>query len=63
VRLSVGSDGSQANDRNADPVISDDGQVVAFFSAAANLVPNDTNECPLFTRFPGNCPDIFVHER
>jgi uncharacterized repeat protein (TIGR01451 family) len=62
VRVNVASDGTQANDRTADPVISDEGLEVAFFSAANNLVPNDTNICPLFTEFPGNCPDIFVHE-
>ncbi|MGH2723212.1 MAG: calcium-binding protein [Actinomycetota bacterium] len=62
VRVNVATDGAQANDRTADPVISDDGMVVAFFSAAGNLVPGDTNTCPLFTDFPGNCPDIFVHD-
>jgi uncharacterized repeat protein (TIGR01451 family) len=61
-RVNVASDGTQANDRTADPVISNDGLVVAFFSAAGNLVPNDTNTCPLFASFPGNCPDIFVHD-
>jgi WD40-like Beta Propeller Repeat len=61
-RVSLASDGSQANDRNADPVISDDGSTVAFFSASA-LVPSDSNTCPLFTAFPGNCPDIYVHQR
>lgn len=62
VRVNVAGDGTQTNDRTADPAISNDGLVVAFFSAAANLVPNDTNTCPLFTAFPGNCPDIFVHD-
>jgi uncharacterized repeat protein (TIGR01451 family) len=61
-RVSVASDGTQGNERSADPAISDDGLVVAFWSAAGNLVPNDTNTCPLFTAFPGNCPDIFVHD-
>jgi uncharacterized repeat protein (TIGR01451 family) len=61
-RVNVAADGTQANDRSADGVISDDGLTVAFFSAANNLVPVDTNTCPLFTAFPGNCPDIFVHE-
>src|SRR5262249_23134936 len=42
--------------------ISDDGKVVAFFSAANNLVAGDANTCPGFTRFPGNCPDIIVHD-
>ncbi len=62
VRVNVASDGTQANEPSSDPAISDDGQVVAFFSASGNLVPGDTNTCPGFTAFPGNCPDIFVHD-
>ena len=61
VRVSVASDGTQSNERSSDPAISEDGAVVAFFSAAGNLVPGDTNLCPGFLAFPGNCPDIFVH--
>jgi hypothetical protein len=61
VRVNLSSDGTQANERSSDPVISENGQVVAFFSAAANLVPNDTNVCPGFDEFAGNCPDIFLH--
>lgn len=61
-RVSLFPDGSQSNERNSDPAISDDGLVVAFWSAAA-LVPDDTNVCTLFSRFPGNCPDIFVRDR
>jgi archaellum component FlaF (FlaF/FlaG flagellin family) len=60
-RVSLGFDGSQSTDRSSDPVISDDGLVVAFWSAA-NLVPEDTNICPGFTEFLGNCPDIFVRD-
>jgi archaellum component FlaF (FlaF/FlaG flagellin family) len=60
-RVSLFADGSQSNERNSDPVISDDGLVVAFWSAAA-LVPEDTNTCPGFTGFLGNCPDIFVRD-
>lgn len=62
VRVNLAEDGTEANDRTADPVLSDDGKVVAFFSAAANLVAGDTNICPVFQRFPGNCPDIIVHD-
>jgi WD40-like Beta Propeller Repeat len=62
-RWSVASDGTQANDRSADPVVSNDGTTVAFFSAASNLVAGDTNTCPpIFLDFPGQCPDIFVHQ-
>jgi Tol biopolymer transport system component len=60
-RVSLFADGSQSDERNSDPAISDDGAVVAFWSAAA-LVPEDTNVCPLFSSFPGNCPDIFVRD-
>jgi hypothetical protein len=59
-RVNVATDGTQANERSSDPAITEDGMVVAFFSAAGNLVPNDTNTCPGFTAFLGNCPDIFV---
>jgi hypothetical protein len=61
-RVSLFPDGSQSNERNSDPAISDDGLVVAFWSAEA-LVPDDTNVCPLFSEFPGNCPDIFVRDQ
>lgn len=53
-RVSVASDGSQANnDWNALPSLSADGRYVAFQSNASNLVDNDTN----------NADDIFVHDR
>jgi Ca2+-binding RTX toxin-like protein len=61
-RVNLSPDGAEANDRTADPVLSDDGSVVAFFSAANNLVAGDVNTCPGFTRFPGNCPDIIVRD-
>jgi hypothetical protein len=62
VRVNVSTEGTQANERSSDGAISDDGLVVAFFSAAGNLVAGDTNTCPGFTEFPGNCPDIFVRD-
>ena len=52
-RVSVASDGVQANDYNAFPVISADGRYVAFQSYANNLVPEDSNEAL----------DIIVHDR
>jgi Tol biopolymer transport system component len=52
-RISVASDGSEANHRSGLPAISADGQTVAFISDASNLVPGDTN----------NVLDIFVHTR
>jgi Tol biopolymer transport system component len=61
-RVSLFPDGTQSDERNSDPAISDDGSVIAFWSAAA-LVADDTNVCPLFSAFPGNCPDIYVRDR
>ena len=52
-RVSVTSDGSQANNSSVDPRMSADGRFVAFQSGATNLVAGDTN---------GN-GDIFVHDR
>jgi cold shock CspA family protein len=52
-RVSVASDGTQANDSSENPTISTDGRYVAFMSYAFNLVPGDTNLA---------C-DIFVHDR
>lgn len=43
VRVSVASDGSQANDESFEPAISQDGKSVAFISNASNLVAGDTN--------------------
>jgi Tol biopolymer transport system component len=52
-RVSVASDGTQANGGSESPVISGDGRFVAFVSDASNLVPDDTN---------GDY-DVFVHDR
>lgn len=52
-RISVASDGSQANDESGAPRISDDGRFVTFYSLATNLVVGDTN----------GIVDIFVHDR
>ncbi len=52
-RVSVATDGSQANSSSGTPSISADGRFVAFESFASNLVSNDTN----------NLRDIFVHDR
>jgi Tol biopolymer transport system component len=43
VRVSVDSTGAQANSASTAPSISGDGRTVAFWSAATNLVPGDTN--------------------
>ncbi len=53
-RVSVASDGTQANDHTIFVTsISDDGRYVAFESSATNLVADDTN----------GTPDVFVHDR
>lgn len=52
-RVSVASDGSQADADAFSPSISGDGRYVAFHSAATNLVPGDSN-----ADF-----DVFVHDR
>jgi Tol biopolymer transport system component len=62
VRVNVTGDGAEANERSSDPAISKNGLIVTFFSAAGNLVPGDTNVCPRFLAFPGNCPDIFASD-
>jgi len=52
-RISVSSDGSQANGRSQSPSISDDGRYVVFSSSADNLVPGDNNQMS----------DVFIHDR
>jgi len=52
-RVSVASDGAQANDFSSNPSISADGRYVAFISVANNLVSGDT----------GVDHDVFVHDR
>ena len=52
-RVSVSSEGTQANAASARPSISANGRFVAFESLADNLVPGDTNATS----------DIFVHDR
>ena len=68
-RVSVASEGTQAGGVSAavggtDPSISADGRFVAFHSDASNLVPGDTNTCASLPNVPpGECPDVFVHDR
>ena len=51
-RVSVASDGTQADGPSRRPSISDDGARVAFVSEATNLAPGDTN----------GAADVFVHD-
>jgi len=53
IRVSAGPGGAQANEESDRPTISGDGRLVAFYSDANNLIPDDTNEDQ----------DIFVHDR
>ena len=52
-RVSVRSNGDQANDVSFNPDVSADGRYTAFASDATNLVEGDTN----------GAMDIFVHDR
>jgi Tol biopolymer transport system component len=52
-RVSVSSNGAEANGGSTSPAISADGRFVAFYSDASNLVSGDTN----------GVADIFVHDR
>lgn len=52
-RVSVATDGTQANNGSYDVSVSDDGTVVAFTAAATNLVAGDSN----------GMADIFVRDR
>ncbi|MFO0980863.1 MAG: calcium-binding protein [Planctomycetota bacterium] len=52
-RMSVDSQGGQANANSAPGAISADGRFVTFWSYASNLVPGDTN----------GLGDVFVHDR
>lgn len=66
-RVSVSSDGTEGNDRSFEPDLSADGAIVAFTSAASNLVEDDTNSCVVpgeaTASAPGGCLDIFTHQR
>src|SRR5262249_22172880 len=52
-RVSVASDGTQANGASTNPAVSADGSLVAFRSLASNLVAGDTN----------GVADVFVRNR
>lgn len=52
-RVSVASDGTQADGPSDDPAVSCPGTLVVFSSHATNLVPGDTN----------GASDIFLHDR
>ncbi len=51
-RVSVASDGTQANNTSSGPAISGDGRYITFYSYADNLAPGDTN----------GTSDVFLHD-
>lgn len=53
-RVSVASDGTEGNSYSTDPVINEDGSLIAFTSGATNLANSDTN---------GYTYDIFLRDR
>jgi len=52
-RVSVSSDGAQADAHSSNPSISGDGRFVVFYSHASNLIADDTN----------SVQDVFLHDR
>jgi len=53
-RVSVASDGTEGNSYSTDPVISEDGNLIAFTSGATNLASRDSN---------GYVNDIYLRDR
>ncbi len=53
MRASIASDNTESDYHAEYPALSHDGRIIVFESAAANLVPNDTN----------NITDIFMHDQ
>jgi archaellum component FlaF (FlaF/FlaG flagellin family) len=59
IRVSVGSEGNQANESSFGGSISADGRIVVFNSVASNLVPGDTNDSwDVFIAEIGSIPGI-----
>jgi Tol biopolymer transport system component len=52
-RVSLASDGTEANGSSFNPAISANGRYVTYYNDASNLVPDDTN----------GTEDIFVYDR
>lgn len=65
-RVSVASDGMEANNHSAWPWLSYNGQMIAFQSMASNLVAGDNNnycDSNYNGEYGDNCQDIFVHDQ
>lgn len=61
-RISVASDGSEANDSSGGVDLSADGQWVVFSSEASNTVDGDTNICGGGSFAIGHCTDVFLRD-
>lgn len=59
--VSANNAGEQGNGSSYGPSISADGRYVAFWSAASNLVNNDTQICGN-AQFSYNCEDVFLKD-
>lgn len=62
-RVSLSSNGVQADGESVSPSISADGQWTAFSSNASNLVTSGTTQCDNPQFGPHNCYAIFIHDR
>lgn len=62
-RVSVASDGTQANDNSMEPAISGDGRFVVFTSTATNLMPKITLNLPDDDWYRGPGISVFIHDR
>lgn len=63
-RVSVSTQGREANGGSLNSSISADGRYVAFHSESNDLVEGDTNSCPIYQAgLLPSCPDVFVHDR
>lgn len=63
VRVSINSNGNQADNYSLTPVISDNGRFVAFTSFANNLVATNLAEISTFRTAAAGGSQIFVHDR
>jgi len=60
-RISINSEGEQANKASRSPSISSEGRYIVYSSLADNLVPDDFSSC-ISLGLEINCSDIFLHD-
>lgn len=63
IRVSIHTNGNQANNYSLTPSISDDGRFVAFTSFATNLVADTTVTATVFAAAAGGSSQVFVRDR